>query len=151
MYLCDADLSTPIEELDKFLSYAGEYDIVIGSRAMSGSSVETSLVKKLLGRFGNLMIGVLLIHGIKDTQAGFKLFSSKTKVVFEKQTVDRWGFDFEILHLAQRLGFKIKEIPVKWINAEGSKVKPTDYFKTLGELLKIKFTKYNLDGNNQKS
>lgn len=144
MYLCDADGSTPIQELEKFLELKEEYDIVIGSRALAESDVETSFLKKFLGRMGNLMISVLLIRGIKDTQAGYKLFNKKAKVLFENQTIDRWGFDFEILYLAQKLDFKIKEIPVQWENREFSHVKPSDYFKTLVELIKIRLTKYNI-------
>ena len=151
MYLCDSDLSTPIEELDNFLKYKEEYDIVIGSRALAQSNVKTSLLRKFLGRFGNFLINAILIKDLKDTQAGFKLFNRKCKILFEKQRIERWGFDFEILYLAERLKFRVKELPVEWEHKEDSRVKPLDYFKTLSELIKIRLTKYDLNGNSTKN
>lgn len=145
IYLCDSDLSTPIEEINKFLDYKDEYDIVIGSRAMAKSKVKTSFVRKALGRIGNLLIGVVLVKGVKDTQAGFKLFNQKIKKLFEKQKITRWGFDFELLYLAQKAGYSIIEIPVQWDNKKFSKLKPIHYITTLAELIKIKFYKYRLD------
>lgn len=133
--ICDADLSTPIEELGNFLKY--DADIIIGSRALKSSKVKTTFYKKIMGRFGNLLINLLAVRGIKDTQCGFKLFKKKCKILFEKQTIDRWGFDFEILHMAQKKGFSVKEKPVIWRSYQKSKVKFTDYFKTLYELMKI--------------
>ncbi len=137
--LTDSDLATPIEELDRFLKYRTS-DIIIGSRAMHDSNVQTLLHKKLLGRIGNLLISLLAVKGVKDTQCGFKLFKgSVAKKLFALQTIDRFGFDFEILFLAQRYGYAIKEIPVHWVNQPGSKVKGSDYFKTLLELFKIRW------------
>ena len=137
IFMCDADLAMPIAELDKFLKE--KEDIVIGSRSLKGSEVKTTLFKKIMGRIGNLLISALIIRGIKDTQCGFKLFDKKCKRIFEKQTINRWGFDFEILFLARKFHYKIKEIPIKWTNMVGSKVELTDYPKTLFELLKIRF------------
>lgn len=135
----DSDLSTPIEELDRFVEEIKEFDIVIGSRALKESSVKSSWYKILLGRIGNFFISLLAVKGIKDTQCGFKLFRKETaKKLFEKQKTDGFGFDFEILYLAQKFGFLIKETPVKWVNSKESKVKAIDYPKTLIELLKIK-------------
>ncbi|MBN1915833.1 glycosyltransferase family 2 protein [Candidatus Dojkabacteria bacterium] len=150
MYLCDSDLSTPIEELDKFLKYKDQYDIVIASRAMANSKVNTSLPRKVMGRVGNFLINTILVKDIKDTQAGFKLFNKKCRKLFIMQKIERWGFDFEILYLAQRLGYKIKELAVKWEHKEDSKVKPFHYFKTLSELIKIRLTKYNFNEYNKK-
>ncbi len=136
IFMCDADLSMPITELDKFLKH--KEDIVIGSRALKQSEVKTGFIKKILGRIGHGIISLLIIKNIKDTQCGFKLFKKDCKKIFEKQTIDRWGFDFEILFLARKLGFGIKEIPIKWTNSHGSKVKMSDYPKTLLEVLKIR-------------
>ena len=138
--VCDADLSTPINELDKFLKYADEYDIIIGSRALKESRIliKQPYCKILLGKLGNLMIRVLAVHGIKDTQCGFKLFKSKAKELFERQAINRWGWDFEILFMAQRKGYKIKELPVSWLNRKESRVKMLDYPKTLLELIRIR-------------
>lgn len=146
----DADFSTPIEDLEKMLPFVQEYDVIIGSRAMKDSqiAVHQSFYKELLGRMGNKLIQLLVVPGIKDTQCGFKLFKRGALAVFEKQTVNRWGFDFEILMLASKMNFKIKEVPVRWKNDFRSKVKRSDYLKTLAELLKIKWNilinKYDL-------
>ena len=135
----DADLSTPIEEVDKFMEFIKKYDIVIGSRALKESKVNNILYKKILGRIGNFFISFLLVKGIKDTQCGFKLFRKViAKEIFKRQTINRWGFDFEIIHIAQKKGFKIKEQPVRWIKSRESKVRLIDYPKTLLELIKIK-------------
>lgn len=137
---CDADLSTPIEELDHFLPYLDNFDIVIGSRAKEGAKVaiHQAYWKEFLGRLGNKLIQGFLLPGILDTQCGFKLFKENSKPLFEKQTLWGWSFDFEILYLAKKQGFKIKELPVVWRNDRRSKVKPFDYFITLTDLLKIK-------------
>ena len=104
--------------------------------------------RERMGKTFNLLVRLVVMGGIKDTQCGFKLFKQKVaKQLFSKQLINRFGFDFEILFLAQKKGYSIKELPVVWVNAEGSKVKPTDYFRTFGELLKIRFNqikgKYN--------
>lgn len=146
----DADFSTPIEELEQFLPYLRDYDIVIGSRGMKESQISRHqpFYKEWLGKLGNRLIQLLLLPGVQDTQCGFKLFKRETLAVFKKQTIKRWGFDFEILLLARRMGFRIKEVPVRWHDDSRSKVKKLDYLKTLGELLKLRWNiltnKYNL-------
>jgi dolichyl-phosphate beta-glucosyltransferase len=147
----DADLSTPIEEIEKFENHIKEYDVVIGSRAMKESNIEIHQpkFKEFLGRVGNRVIQIMLLPGIQDTQCGFKLYNKKSLAVFEKQTIDRWGFDFEVLWLARKMGFKIKEVPVHWINDFGTKVSGfSHYINTFTELLKIRWNsitnKYNL-------
>lgn len=139
-YLCDADLSTPITELKHFLNSRREKTVVIGSRRVAGSNIvqHQSALKELMGRLGNLMIQTVLLPGIHDSQCGFKLFPSSARTVFEQQRQQRWGYDFEVLYLARRMGHEILEIPVAWVNDERSKVKPFDYFKTLGELVSIR-------------
>jgi dolichyl-phosphate beta-glucosyltransferase len=148
----DADLSTPIEEIEKFRQYVGEYDIIIGSRAMTDSNIEIHQpkFKEFLGRVGNKFVQLMLLPGIQDTQCGFKLFNQKSLKVFEKQTIDRWGFDFEVLWLAKKMGFKIKEVPVHWINDFATKVSGfSNYVTTFIELLKIRWNsmtkKYNIE------
>ncbi|MFA6304876.1 MAG: dolichyl-phosphate beta-glucosyltransferase [Patescibacteria group bacterium] len=137
----DADYSTPAEELDGFLPKLSEgYDVVIGSRGLKGSKVllKQNWLKVALGRAGNLLIRAMLLPGIKDTQCGFKLFSHSAGSIFKKQTLNTWGFDFEILYLAKKNRFKIAELPVSWTNDFSSKVKMIDYLKTLIELIKIR-------------
>jgi dolichyl-phosphate beta-glucosyltransferase len=142
--LTDADLSTPIEEYNKLNEYFNDYPIVIGSRALAESQVQNNIFRKMLGRFGNLLIR-FIVKDIKDTQCGFKLFDRNVASdLFSRQTIKGFGFDFEILFLAQKKEYKIKEVPVIWKNVEGSKVKPIHYFITLFELFKI--MKNNLKG-----
>ena len=136
IFLCDADLSMPISELGKFLHR--KEDIVIGSRAIKNSKVKTNIFRKIAGRFGNFLISLFIIRGIEDTQCGFKLFNKKCKKLFEKQTITGWGFDFEILFLAEKYKYSIKEIPITWIHSKNSKIKWTDYPKTLLEILKVR-------------
>ncbi|MFA6272569.1 MAG: dolichyl-phosphate beta-glucosyltransferase [Patescibacteria group bacterium] len=147
----DSDLSTPIEEVEKFVQYTKDFDVVIGSRAMKGSNIEIHQpkFKEFLGRVGNKFIQLILLPGIQDTQCGFKLFNKRTVAVFENQTIDRWGFDFEVLWLAKQMGFKIKEVPVHWINDFATKVSGfSNYVSTFMELMKIKWNsmtnKYNI-------
>lgn len=142
----DADNSTKIAELDRFLKITEDgHDIVIGSRALSGSSVlPQPWLKKIAGKLGNKAIQLLLLPGIKDTQCGFKLFTKKTLRIFNQQTLSGFGFDFEILWLAKKSGYTVAEAPVEWINHPRSTVKTSDYFKTLRDLLKVRFN--NLKG-----
>jgi len=139
----DADNSTPIEEFAKLDTGIKQgFDIAIGSRYLKNSAVKIkqSILRILIGRFGNLLIQLLLVKNIKDTQCGFKLFKNKiAKNIFSKQTIYGWGFDMEILVIAQLFKYKIIEIPVDWYNSSASKFSPLkDTLQTLSELIKIK-------------
>jgi glycosyltransferase involved in cell wall biosynthesis len=124
----DADLSAPIDELNKLLEVAlkERADVVIGSRALDRQYIEKhqSRYRELGGTLFNLMVRVLLGLRLHDTQCGFKLFHrEKSRRVFEQQTICGFGFDPELLFLAKRNGLTIRETPVRWSHAEGSKVK----------------------------
>jgi dolichyl-phosphate beta-glucosyltransferase len=124
----DADLSAPIEELNKLLDIAEKEgaDVVIGSRAVDRRYIEKhqSRMRELSGIAFNLMVRLLLGLQLHDTQCGFKLFNAKkSRTIFERQTILEFGFDPELLFLAKRSGLKIRETPVRWSHAEGSKVK----------------------------
>lgn len=138
----DADNSTTIDHVDNFIKYANDgFDIIIGNRKLKKSNIKKrqSFHKEILGILGNYLIQIFAVPGVKDTQCGFKLFSSKSSSkIFEKLTIYRWGFDIEVLVIAKRRGFKIKSIPILWENREKTNVKLSDYIKTLEELLKIK-------------
>lgn len=137
----DADLSTPISELTKFLPLSHEYDVVIGSRVLKESVVlKQKFYRELVGTAFNLLVQLLLIRGIRDTQCGFKLFRKNVaKDIFKKQRIGGFCFDAEILYLAKNAGYKIKEVPIKWINAESSKVNPvTDSIKMFIDLVRIR-------------
>ena len=123
----DADLSAPIEELDRLLEAADEgADVVIGSRAIDRSKigVHQSQFREIGGILYNGMVRLVLGLSIQDTQCGFKLFRRETmKPVFELQTIFRFGFDPEILFLAKQRGLRICEVPVVWNHDAGSKVR----------------------------
>jgi dolichyl-phosphate beta-glucosyltransferase len=119
----DADGSTGPEEIEKHLPFFNQgYDIVIGSRLLGGV-VESKLYRRLMGSFFNAMVHMFLIGGIKDTQCGFKMFRRPVAdAVFQPMRLDGFGFDLEILYLAKRKGYRIKEVPVNWRHVDGSKV-----------------------------
>jgi len=124
----DADLSTPIEELDRLLAAAVQEkaDVVVGSRGLDSRLIEKhqSSVRENGGRLFNVMVRMLLGLNIRDTQCGFKLFRRSTvQSAFQKQTTDGFGFDPELLFLMSRQGLKILEVPVRWRHADGSKIR----------------------------
>ena len=123
----DADLSAPIEELDKLAAAVAECgaDGAIGSRAIDRKLVgrHQSLARELSGRTFNLVMRLVTGLPYLDTQCGFKLISRKVAhAVAARQQSDGFGFDVEILYIAKKLGFRVLEVPVRWYNAEGSKV-----------------------------
>lgn len=140
----DADNAISIEQIDKFWPYIKEgYDVVIGSIEVQGAVKEEEYApyRVILGKLSKYLIRALTIWGIRDTQRAFKLFTAEAaEKIFPRQTIKRWGFDIEILVIAKRLGYKIKELPVKWINptAKGKGVSFAGYFNTLKELFQIK-------------
>lgn len=142
----DADDSTPIAtELAKLLAYAKDYPIVIGSRALPGSDVQVrqNIIKVFLGKSGNLLVRTILNLSIHDTQCGFKLFDKSAKKLFEKLTIETWGFDFELMFLAKKYQLPVKELPVVWRNRAESSVRWYSYFITLYQVLKVRLNNLN--------
>ncbi|MCA9375800.1 MAG: glycosyltransferase family 2 protein [Candidatus Doudnabacteria bacterium] len=144
----DADNATPLREVEKFWAATKEgYEVIIGSRHIKGSSItaDQPWYRRLLGRSANLLIQVLLLPGIKDTQAGFKMFSrDAAKKIFPLQSIDRWGFDMEILALAKMFAYKIKEVPIEWHDVGESRLRPVKAaIGTLSELLTIRWRLLN--------
>jgi Glycosyltransferases involved in cell wall biogenesis len=142
----DADLSTPIQEVEKLADWLNRgYDIAIGSRALPGSDilVRQAWPREFMGKVFNLLVQLLTVSGIRDTQCGFKLFKKEAaKVLFEKQTICGFGFDVEILFIAGKSGYRIKEVPIKWINFPDSRVHIVkDSFTMLIDLVRIR-TRY---------
>ena len=122
----DADFSTPISELDKFSDFAKVYDIVIGSRALKESKIidPQNIARELSGKAFNALARLLRLTDLKDTQCGFKLFKGAVaKIVFQKQTINGFGFDVETLSIAKRMEFKIKEVGVNWKNSKPTKLR----------------------------
>jgi dolichyl-phosphate beta-glucosyltransferase len=138
----DADNSTTIDHIERFWPYFDQgYDVVIGSRDVSGANVviPQSWYKELGGKIGNLIIRTLAVPGIFDTQAGFKAFSARClEEVLPRMTIDRWGFDVELLVAARCRGFKVKEVPIVWRNDSASSVPATAYFQVLGEVWRVR-------------
>ncbi len=147
----DADNSTTIDHVEKFFPFFAQgYDIVIGSRRLKDSiiAVKQPRVRDFLGGIFRLIVHALVPLGVKDSQAGFKMFSKNAaETVFPKQTIFRWAFDVEILAIAKKLGFKIKEVPIRWINDAESHVKLSGMVRMLFEVLRIRWNlwanKYN--------
>lgn len=140
----DADSSTDISELSKFLPQRREDTLLIGSRGLEDSEVKVqqSSLKVFLGKSGNRLIRFLIAPQITDTQCGFKFFPKQMHFLFSKLTIATWGFDFELLWLARKYHFKIKEVPVTWVNDFDSKVRWYSYPQTLWQVFKVRLNDY---------
>ncbi len=136
----DADLSTPISEMPKLIDpiVSGQYDVTFGSRALDRKliGVHQSWRREQGGRVFNLVVRLATGLPFWDTQCGFKAFRmSSCRPLIKAATIDRFGFDVELLYLAFRAGLKLKEIPVRWDHNEGSKITLfTDSFKMVNEV-----------------
>lgn len=136
----DADNSTRIQEIEKFWLYKNDFQVVIGSRYLGlQAQVKQSILRRFVSRAGSRVIRLIMGLNIKDTQCGFKLFrKDASKDIFGCLQTKGWGFDVEALLLAKQLGYKIKEVPVVWADAEGSHLRAgKDSFKTLFEVIHI--------------
>ncbi len=141
----DADLSTPIEEMEKLLPpiSRGDYDIAIASRALPGSNLAKHQPphRELMGRTFNKIVQKLAVPGVMDTQCGFKAFRGDVaKRLFKMAQIDGFGFDPEILFLASKFGYKTCELPVTWRHCDNSRVNPiTAPIGMLRELFEIRW------------
>ena len=124
--LTDADLSTPIEDLAALVDGLGAHDVVIGSRALALSRIgeQQAIHRRWMGKTFNRIMRWLTGLPFPDTQCGFKLFSAEAaKRVFAEATIDRFAYDVEALLIADKLGFSIGEVPVRWDNSADSRVR----------------------------
>ena len=140
--MSDADLSTPIEDLDTLTRALDGAEIAIASRAVTGAKVEKhqSIARESSGRFFNLLVRVLHLPGIKDTQCGFKLFSkAAAEAAFRDSKLDGFAFDVEALVLARRAGFGIREVAVTWRNDEQTRVSFGRGLAAFVDLFRLKF------------
>ena len=140
----DADLSSPIEEALKLLNALDTgADVAIGSRWLRAETQtrRQPLHRQLFGRIFNLLLRITLGLHFADTQCGFKAFKrSAAQAIFPRQRIERWGFDPEILFLARKLGFKVKEVPVLWGHSGGARINPLiDGAKMFQEMLHIRW------------
>lgn len=138
--MMDADGSIPIQELDKLWPYRKKHNLVIGSRFLAGSRFGTQNFKRLvISKIGNILFRMLFGINIHDTQCGFKLFQAQTaKKIFSQTTIDRFGFDMEVLVLANQLGLTIQEAPINWHDSAGSSIRAVrTSWQTFREMIKI--------------
>lgn len=140
----DADLSSPIYEAPKlFAALERGADVAIGSRWMQRElqTARQPLYRQLFGRIFNLLLRIILGLRFKDTQCGFKAFTRHAaQEIFSRQQIERWGFDPELLFLANKLGFRVVEVPVEWANDERSKIRLLrDSTRMFLELLTIRW------------
>jgi len=124
-FIADTDFSMPVEEVNRFLPPACDCDIAIASREAAGAHrYDEPSYRHLTGRVFNLLIRLLVLPGLQDTQCGFKCFrGSVAEDIFRFQTLTGWSFDVELLAIARRRGYNITEIGIPWYYTTGSKVK----------------------------
>ena len=116
-FICDADLSMPIEEVNKFFPPALlDFDIAIASREVPGAKrYDEPILRHWIGRIFNFLVQISAVPGFRDTQCGFKCFRSKvTEDLFSVQKLDGWTFDVEVLFIALQRGYRIVEVPINW-------------------------------------
>jgi dolichyl-phosphate beta-glucosyltransferase len=125
--LCDADLSTPIEDLELLESHIGEADLVLGSRAVADSDVtrRQPLYRELMGKTFNGILRLLGLVEHRDTQCGFKLIRGDlARQLFEDLSIERFAFDVELLCTARDRGYRVVEQGVRWEDSPNSRVHP---------------------------
>jgi dolichyl-phosphate beta-glucosyltransferase len=142
LVISDTDLAVPIEQLPKFLPpQLDGYDLAIASREVKGAHrYNEPYYRHLMGRVYNLLVRWIAVPRIQDTQCGFKAFRNEVaRHIFAYQTIDGWGFDVEILFIAQRFGYEIREVPVDWYYGAESKIRPVnDTVRMIRELLQVR-------------
>lgn len=144
LFICDADLSMPIEEVSKFLPPvlpADSFDVAIASREIPGAvRYNEPTYRHLMGRVFNFIVRTLIIPGIEDTQCGFKLFTRAAAAeIFPYQTISGWGFDPEVLYIANSRKLRVVEVPINWYYMADSRVNPVrDTINMLREVLRVR-------------
>lgn len=148
-FMCDADLSMPVAEIDRFLPPVLEdFDIAIASREAPGAvRYNEPTYRHLVGRMFNTLIRVLALPGLNDTQCGFKCFrDSVAEELFSQLTISGWSFDVEILYLAQQRGYRIVEIPIPWYFNPHSHISVArDSFQMALDIFKIRMRNVRKD------
>ncbi len=138
----DADNSTAIDQVEPFWPhFEAGYDLVIGSRGARGADVvvHQSWLREIGGKLGNRVIRLLAARGIADTQAGFKMFrGSCIEDLLPLLRIDRWGFDVELIVAARQRGYRVAEVPIRWVNSPSSKVPAGAYLQVLAEVWRVR-------------
>jgi len=142
LFMCDSDLSMPIDEVRKFLPpVLDDYDVAIASREGPGAHrYNEPPFRHLMGRVFNLIVRVIAIPGFQDTQCGFKSFRREVaREVFQDGTMDGWAFDVEALFIALRRGYKVVAVPINWYHDPDSRVNPIhDTWRMFRDVLRIR-------------
>ena len=141
-FICDADLSMPIDEVQKFLPpRLTDYDIAIASREAPGAvRYNEPWYRHLMGRVFNTIVRLFAVPGFQDTQCGFKMFRDEVaEDVFPLQTMNGWSFDVEVLYAARRRGYRIVEVPINWYYKDNTRIHPLhDSIDMFVEVFKIR-------------
>ncbi len=141
-FMCDADLSMPIEQVNRFIPPAlPDLDVAIGSREVRGAvRYDEPLHRHWGGRLINLVIRLLILPRLQDTQCGFKCFRAEVaEDLFRRQTLQGWSFDIELLFVAYRRGYRVVEIPIDWYYRSESKVSAiSDALRMIGDIFRIR-------------
>lgn len=142
VFLCDADLSMPITELDRFTdTRLGEFDVAIASREAPGARrYNEPFYRHLMGRVFNAFVRWMVLPGVQDSQCGFKcLRGSLARELAGVQTIDGWGFDVELLTVARQWGFRIVEVPIPWHHVRSSRIRPVrDTWRMVREVMVVR-------------
>jgi glycosyltransferase involved in cell wall biosynthesis len=146
-FICDADLSMPIEEVNRFLPpHIGDHKVIIGSREAPGAvRYNEPTYRHVIGRVLNTMVRVMALPGLQDTQCGFKCFEGRlADEVFRLQTMGGMSFDVEVLFIARRLGHPVLEVPIDWYFNSDSRVRLVeDSFRMALDLIQIRLNGLN--------
>jgi dolichyl-phosphate beta-glucosyltransferase len=141
-FICDADLSMPIEEVAHFLPpQLDHYDVAIGSREGKGAHrFNEPPYRHLMGRINNFVVKLISVRGFEDTQCGFKSFHYKAaEDIFSVARINGIGFDIELLYIAQKRGYKIVEVPINWYFDADSRMRMVqDSLAIFSEMLQIR-------------
>ncbi|QDU86648.1 Undecaprenyl-phosphate mannosyltransferase [Planctomycetes bacterium Pla163] len=134
----DADLSMPIEELERVWELLESADVVVASKRCGAAEIDYPPLRRLTGAFGQMLIHTFVVRGISDTQGGFKLFRGDVaRALFRVQRLDGFGFDFEVLYLARRYGWRVTETPFRGRHRIGGSITLRSYLRTLGEVGRV--------------
>ncbi|MCL4534030.1 MAG: glycosyltransferase family 2 protein [Bacteroidetes bacterium] len=142
LMFCDADFSMPVEEVVRFPEAMGSsYQIAIASREVRGARrIGEPSHRHLMGRVFNLIVRVLAVPGLQDTQCGFKCFTREAaREIFARQVIDGFGFDVEVLYIARKMHLGITEVPISWYYSPSSRVDPVrDTIRMMRDVLEVR-------------
>lgn len=131
----DADLAVDVTELAALDRHAAQADVVLGSKRVEGSDVHRSGLRRAAGKMGSVLISTFAVRGFRDTQCGFKLLRTEAaREIFRHQRIDGFGFDFEVLLIARRLGLRLVEVPVRGHDPGRGSISPASYAGVLRDL-----------------